>query len=130
MANPELTLVHSDSRGELYSILLPTGQEVMLLHSVAGSRRGGHSHNVAEDVMILSGRMRYWKLSLENGAYSIEELGPGTISSNAPGQAHMGEFWEDTWLLEIKHAKKGEWTQANYPPWRSIVERRADVDSS
>ena len=123
---PRIELVHADNRGEIYSIALPDGQELMLLHSVAGSLRGGHSHSCDEVVLLLSGKMRYLKHidSFPNDTVS-EEMAGGDLSYNPAGQNHMGEALTDLWLIEYKFAKKGEWTQANYPPYREQVEESA-----
>ena len=118
---PTLELVHSDARGEMYSISLPGDRELMLLFSRKGTRRGGHSHSVPETIMLLDGKMRYHKLNADCPR-PPEELGPGDCSRNEAGEVHMGEFTEPTWLIEFKLAKKGEWTQENYIPWRRLVE--------
>ena len=124
---PSIKLVHTDNRGEIYSIELPDGQELMLLHSVAGSLRGGHSHSCDEVVLLLSGKMRYHKHI--NGLSQIKTMADGDLSYNPVGQNHMGEFLEDSWVVEYKFAKKGEWTQANYAPYREQVEERARASS-
>lgn len=71
--------------------------------------------------MLLDGKMRYHKLNADCPR-PPEELGPGDCSRNEAGEVHMGEFTEPTWLIEFKLAKKGEWTQENYIPWRRLVE--------
>ena len=125
---PEITLVHSDARGEMYSISLPDNRELMLLHSPKGSLRGGHSHSVPESVMVLTGEMRYHKISgqrARDGAEYTVTLREGMFSPNAAWGVHMGEFLEDTWLIEWKHARIGQWTQENYAPWREKVDAKA-----
>jgi quercetin dioxygenase-like cupin family protein len=117
---PQLELVHSDARGDIYSITLPNHQEVMLLSSKAGTLRGGHSHDCDEVVMLISGKMRYHKLIGQVDVTSILE--PGDLSHNPAGEVHMGEFVEDSWVLEVKQARIGEWTQENYPPYRERVD--------
>ena len=117
---PSITLVHQDARGELYSISLPDNRELMLLHSTKGSLRGGHSHSVSEVVMLLTGKMRYHKV-LNPLVTLTQDLEAGGTSGNAPGEVHMGEFLEDSWLIEFKLARKGEWTQENYEPLRARV---------
>ena len=123
---PTIHLEHADNRGEIYSIELPDGQELMLLHSVAGSLRGGHSHSCNEVVLLLSGKMRYHKHlnGLPNDT-QIKMMSGGDLSYNSAGQNHMGEFLEDSWVVELKLARKGEWTQANYAPYREQVEESA-----
>ena len=116
---PVLKLEHADSRGEIYSILLPDGHELMLLHSVPGVLRGGHSHTCDERILMLSGAMRYYKMVDGKEQHSL--LGGGDDSFNPAGQEHMGEFLEDSWLIEYKLAKVGEWTQENYAPFRARV---------
>jgi len=117
---PTLTLVHKDSRGEIYSISLPDGHELMLIHSTPGSFRGGHSHSCAENVLLLSGGMKYHKLRVDGISFT-ENVEPGQVKFNAIGRIHMGEFYKDSWLIEYKFAKKGEWTQQNFEPMREKV---------
>jgi len=112
---PMIKLEHADSRGEIYSIELPDGHELMLIHSTAGAFRGGHSHSCDEVVVMLSGKMRYHK---EHYTIIMTE---GAASHNEAGLNHMGEFLEDSWLVEYKFAKKGQWTQQNYEPMREKV---------
>jgi len=112
---PAIKLEHTDSRGEIYSIALPDGHELMLIHSTLGAFRGGHSHSCDEVVVMLSGKMLYHK---EHYAITMTE---GVASHNEAGLNHMGEFLEDSWLVEYKFAKKGEWTQQNYEPMREKV---------
>ena len=121
MCTPEIKLEHQDSRGEIYSISLPDGHELMLVHSTPGAFRGGHSHSCGELVMMLVGYMQYHK----DEDNDLTLFSPGSISFNSPGQVHMGEFLEDSWLIEYKLAKKGEWTQEDYPPMRENV--RANI---
>lgn len=120
MESPTLVHEHSDSRGDIWSLQLPGNREVMLLRSVKGSFRGGHSHSCPETIVVLEGLMRYWKKSRQGREWKYI-LGGGDRSDNAPGEVHMGEFLEETWLLEVKHARKGEWTQEDYEPYRSRV---------
>ncbi len=119
---PVLKLEHEDSRGEIYSIELPNGHELMLLHSTPGSFRGGHSHTCKEIILLLSGAMRYHKKDdeLKSQEWSAI-LGPGEHSFNHANQIHMGEFLEDTWLVEYKLAPKGSWEQTDYEPFRKQV---------
>ena len=125
---PTIKQVSADSRGEIYSISLPDNRELMLLHSAAGSMRGGHSHNVPESVMVLTGSMRYRKKSpygtrIETTFF----LQAGDSSPTAAGTDHVADFPKDTWLVEMKHARIGEWTQSNYAPWRAEVEANAKL---
>ena len=119
---PTITKVSADERGEMYSISLPGDRELMLLHSFKGTLRGGHSHSCPEALLLLSGRMRYTKKSLLSGRERQEELAEGDWSYNYAGLVHMGEFLEDSWLIEYKiGVTKEGWTQANYAPYRDKV---------
>mgnify|MGYP001572940857 CR=1 FL=1 len=120
---PELTLIHEDKRGAIYSILLPTKQELMLFHSNAGFLRGGHSHDVPEIVMLLSGRLRYHKMV--GGQEVVIVLEPGEISFNAPGEPHMGFFEEESWLIEWKiNTPAGGFLTTDFEPFRDLVRER------
>jgi len=121
---PAISLVHADARGEMYSISLPGDQELMLLHSKRGSLRGGHSHDVPECVMVLTGGLRYRKRT-PNGVERTEELKAGDCAFTPAGEIHLGQFLEDTWITELKLAAKGQWSQENYTPWRTEVEHNA-----
>ena len=124
-ADPTITKVHEDSRGEMYTINLPGDRELMLLFSKKGSLRGGHSHDVPESVMVLAGRMRYHKLltgPTDSPLTGYTTLSDGDSSKNRGGEVHMGEFLEDTWLIEWKvGTTKTGWKNTNYEPWREKV---------
>ena len=123
---PTIQLVHADSRGEMYSISLPGDRELMLLHSTKGSLRGGHSHDVPESVMVLTGQMRYHKTRGLGFANNWNDFGEGEYSTNDAGKIHMGEFLEDTWLIEWKiGSKKQESKTVDYEPYR--VKVRASI---
>lgn len=123
---PALKLEHSDARGEIYSITLPNDQELMLLHSKAGSIRGGHSHDVDEIVVLLTGRMAYHKLEETTVINSCEGMRAGDTSFNPAGLIHMGEFLEDSWVLEWKiDTNKTGWKNTDYAPWRERVRANA-----
>ena len=122
MFTPILKLEHADSRGEIYSITLPDDKELMLLHSKKGTLRGGHSHDVDEVVVLLTGRMLYYKDGIDG---HFEMLIGGEASCNPAWLIHMGEFLEDTWLIEQKLAKKGEWKNIDHAEWRERVKANA-----
>ena len=125
MFKPEIKLELADDRGEIYSIGLPDGTEFMLIHSKEGTLRGGHSHNVSERVMLLTGQMMYHKVDLaakERDAEWTELLIGGDSSFNAEGVKHMGEFLEDTWLVEVKPGTPAHTAvDTDYQPFRKRV---------
>lgn len=122
---PTIKLEHSDSRGELYSILLPGDRELMLLHSKEGALRGGHCHDVDELVVLLTGKMRYFK-KFEEGNERVMEMLAGDVSFNPAGENHMGEFTEDSWVMEWKiNTSKGKWRNIDYEPYRNKVRANA-----
>ena len=127
---PTIKLEHSDARGEIYSITLPNDQELILLHSKAGSIRGGHSHDVDEIVVLLTGRMEYTKKADITSWESHKPLRAGYASFNPKGEYHVGEFLEDSWLLEWKiGTNKTGWKNLDYAPWRERVKANADTPS-
>ena len=119
MFTPTIKLEHADARGEIYSIALPDGHEVMLVHSTPGSLRGGHSHSCPEGILMVSGLMEYHIMhGDESNTYLMVAGNPW---HHGPGVIHMGQFLEDSWLIEVKEAKKGDWTQTDYEPYREKV---------
>ena len=119
---PEIKLELADDRGEIYSITLPDDPELMLLHSKKGTLRGGHSHDVEEIIVMLSGGMIYHKGFGDFRGSMSTTLKEGDVSRNKLGQPHMGEFLEDTWLIEYKmgtHRRASVTT--DYEPYRSQV---------
>ena len=120
MFTPELHLEHTDARGEIYSITLPGDQELMLLHSKAGSLRGGHSHDVDEIVVVLTGKMGYHKVLDGKEVMDVVKAGEGSF--NKAGVVHMGQFEEDSWLVEWRvNTRKGKSKNSDYPAWRERV---------
>ena len=129
---PEITLVSEDARGEIYSISLPGDRELMLLHSKAGTLRGGHSHDVPESNMVLTGKVKYQRIIPEawvsgrKGVSRWQILGDGGSLFNEANEIHMGEFLEDSWMIEWKVCKdKHSWKNTNYAPWREMVDANA-----
>lgn len=119
---PEIKLEHSDARGEIYSVQLPGDRELMLLYSKEGSLRGGHAHDVDELVVVLTGSMIYHKRDEAGNAW-VENVKEGDASYNPAGRIHMGEFSEDSWVLEWKlGTTKGTWNNIDYTPWRERVQ--------
>ena len=123
---PTITRVSEDARGEMYVITLPGDRELLLLHSVAGSFRGGHAHTVDEIVVMLAGAMRYHKRSEAGKEAHGEVLKGGQGSFNEKGLVHLGEFTEDSWLIEWKiDTHNGAWKNLEYAPWREKVAANA-----
>lgn len=117
-----LQQVHEDPRGSIYSIVLPTNQELMLFFCKAGQLRGGHSHDVPELVVLLSGRVRYH--TLLNGREQVVDYAAGGSIYNSANVPHMAEFLEESWVAEWKIGVHiGEWTTTEYEPMRSRVRR-------
>ena len=136
MGEPTISKIHQDSRGEMYAITLPGERELILLHSKAGALRGGHSHDVDEVVLLLTGTMRYYKrwkgheqiFTMHSDGLQpvLAEGSPGmqmsSVSINPAGEVHMGQFLEDSWVLEWKVcSNKQSWTNTDYEPWRERV---------
>ncbi len=121
---PTIEQVSTDERGEIYVVNLPGNRELILLHSRAGTLRGGHAHDVDEVVVLLTGKMAYHKRD-ERGKESGRVVRAGDASHNPVGLTHMGEFLEDSWVMEWKLAKKGEWRNLDYQPWRERVKANA-----
>ena len=130
MEEPSITLEHKDNRGEIYSISLPGNRELMLLFYKAGVFRGGHSRDVHEVVVLLSGKMKYYKLPIGGDGIVGEGrtiiLKEGDRSYNRAGEIHMGEFLEDSWVVEYKFAEKDAWKQVDYEPYRQMVRESAE----
>ena len=80
---PTVSLVSDDARGQIYVVNLPGDRELLLLHSVKGTLRGGHSHDVDEVVTMLSGAMLYHKLV--DGREQTQPL-TVTVSKTSDGQ--------------------------------------------
>lgn len=120
----DLKTMHTDPRGAIYGVALPTGQELLLFFCNRGFLRGGHSHSVPEVVAVVSGHLRYHKMV--KGEEKVFDLYPGDTMVNYPDEPHMGFFVEDTWLLEFKFgpgSAVGEWTTTEYEPMREQVRR-------
>ena len=116
--------IHSDSRGDIYRVLLPGNQELMLFFCKAGFLRGGHSHNCDEMVILLSGKMRYHKW--QDGAEELTDLQEGQVSYTPAGVAHLGEFLTDCWLIDWKlgGVPAGGFTTQDFEPFRKLVRER------
>lgn len=120
----QLETIHQDARGEIYRVLLPGEQELMLFHCKAGYLRGGHSHDCAEMVMLLSGKLRYHKMVA--GFLEVTDLVEGEVTYNPAGVPHMGEFLEDSWVLDWKlgGVPAGGFVTTDYEPFRKLVKEK------
>src|SRR3990167_2276452 len=98
METPVIRLEHSDARGEIFSISLPGNRELMLLHSLKGSLRGGHAHDCDEVITLLTGRVFYRKHDGDATAWS-EHMIAGDSHFIPKGTFHLAEFLEDSWVL-------------------------------
>jgi quercetin dioxygenase-like cupin family protein len=120
MERPKLEPVAKDYRGESWRILFPDNREMMIIFTKKGCYRGGHSHSVPETSLLLSGKLKYWKIV--DGKETIFEKSPGEPLFNKPGEIHLALALEDSWLIDWKiDAKIGEWTTANYPLYRTKI---------
>ncbi len=126
---PHLEPIAQDRRGANWSLLLPNGGELILIYTRKGMYRGGHSHDKPETNLMLSGRIKYWKMH-PDGRETEFELGPGETSHNEPGEAHLALALEDYWLVEWKiGVKAGESRTISYPPYRKKVEDQLKGDT-
>lgn len=127
MFEPTIEKVSEDARGEIYVINLPNNQELVLLHSKAGTLRGGHAHDVDEVVVLLSGAMDYTKKSDGEAPSDYKFIGTnGGHTFNPAHKYHMAEFKEDSWVLEWKiNTDKHSWKNIDYAPWRELVNANA-----
>ena len=84
----------------------------------------------AARIATLSGKMKYYKLPIGGDGIVGEGrtiiLKEGDRSYNRAGEIHMGEFLEDSWVVEYKFSDKDAWTQADYEPYRQMVRESAE----
>lgn len=121
---PVLTKIAENKRGASWSIMLPNGQELILIRTNKGFWRGGHSHNVIEASVLLSGRIRYWKLD-PPGVESQFDVETGSVLHNAPGAVHLALALEDYWLIDLRPGSKAsDIKSTNYPPYRKFVDEQ------
>lgn len=123
----KLELVHQDARGDIYRVLLPGNRELMLFRCVKGYLRGGHSHDCDEMIILLSGKMRYRKWV--NGAEEVTELEAGQVSYNPAGVPHMGEFLEESWVLDwkLRGVTAGGFLTTDFETFRKLVRERMQI---
>jgi len=116
----ELEPVASDYRGESWRIVFSDNREALLIFTKAGFLRGGHSHSKPEVSLILTGKVRTWKII--NGAEVVAEKAAGEFMSNQADEPHLTLALEDCWLIDWKiDAHIGEWITTNYEPYRVHV---------
>ena len=122
--DPVFSKIAEDERGASWSILLPDGQELVLIRTNAGYWRGGHSHNVDEVSVLLSGKALYLKRSLAQEELTFIE-GPGDVLPNLAGEEHAAFALEDYWLIDIRPGSKAsDIHNTDYPLWREFVNRQ------
>lgn len=117
----KLEPVAKDYRGESWRILFPDNREALLIFTKAGFLRGGHSHSKPEISLLLTGRVRNWKIM--NNKEVVSEKSAGETMTNEAGDPHLTLALEDYWLLDWKlNTKIGESKSTNYPPYRAKVD--------
>jgi len=117
---PKLELVSKDYRGESWRIVFPDNREALLIFTKKGFYRGGHSHSKPEVSLLLTGRVKTWKII--NGEEIIMEKSAGEFLSNQADEPHLTLALEDYWLFDWKiDAHFGEWVTTNYEPYRVHV---------
>ena len=118
---PRIEKIAEDFRGSSWAVLLPDGTEGVLIFTKKGVLRGGHWHNKPETSLLLSGRMKYWKMERGKETEFVQEA--GDVLHNEPGEPHLALSLEDGWLFDWRvGAKKGETVTTNYTPYRKRVE--------
>jgi len=126
---PKLELVVKDYRGESWRIVFPDNREALLIFTKAGYFRGGHSHSKPEVSLLLTGRVKNWKIVRVNNDTKpnpthelITELSAGCFMINQAGEPHLTLALEDYWLIDWKiDAHIGEWITTDYEPYRKRV---------
>ena len=117
---PVFEKISEDERGANYRVLLPHGQELLLIFTKAGYSRGGHFHDTEEVALVLTGRVEIQKMV--DGRLESFERTAGQTYHNARGEPHVGTFKEDSWILDWKlTAKAGEFRTTDYLPFRKLV---------
>ena len=118
---PKLSFIAEDERGASWGLTFPDGSEAIIIFSKKGAFRGGHSHNVDEISLLLSGKAHYWKRTGDGQESEFDEL-PGEALFNKAGHPHLARFDEDSWLFDWRLGKPVV-THA-YPTYRGRVERQ------
>jgi hypothetical protein len=124
---PKLTKIAEDHRGASWSITLPGGQELVLIRTKAGFWRGGHSHNVHETSVLLSGRALYLKkFASRTGGQEFAVIHEtGHSLHNEPGEVHAALALEDYWLIDLRPGTTADQVKStNWGPWRRLVENQ------
>jgi len=134
----KLEPVAKDYRGESWRIVFPDNREALLIFTKAGFFRGGHSHSKPEISLLLTGKVRTWKMIGDQEIVAVK--GAGEFMINQAGEPHLTLALEDYWLIDWKiNAHIGEWITTNYEPYRVRVrhqkpnantEEVADVDGT
>lgn len=118
-----MNMIAKDARGESWSLLLPNGQELVIIYTKKGFYRGGHSHDKPETSFLLSGSIRYLK-RYPDGREEVFDHAAGEPLHNEPGEIHLALALDDYWLLDTRTAKAGEIKTTNYEPYRKKVEEQ------
>ena len=130
-AEPKLTKIAEDKRGASWSILLPDGQEIILIRTNAGYWRGGHSHNVREVSVLLSGSALYLTVNSEQiGSRVIEPFiqQAGEVLCNPPGKVHAALALDDYWLVDMRPGSKAaDIKSTNDRDLRRLIEQQREA---
>ncbi|MDE1829666.1 MAG: hypothetical protein KGI25_05025, partial [Thaumarchaeota archaeon] len=104
-----------DIRGKI--LFLSHGdKKINLVEIKKGFARGGHYHKIAQDHIIISGKLEYREENVKTGKEHIKTIAVPTIIHVPPDTAHLLIAIEDTLFLET-FDKTLEAT--NYPKYRN-----------
>lgn len=112
-----------DARGKIF-FLSHGDEKVNLVEIKKGFARGGHYHTIAQDHIIISGKLEYREENVKTGQEQIKIIDVPTIIHVPAHTAHLLMAIEDTLFLETFN-KTIE--SINYPKYRNIVEERMKV---
>lgn len=112
-----------DARGKIF-FLSHGDEKVNLVEIKKGFARGGHYHTIAQDHIIISGKLEYREENVKTGQEKIKIVDVPTIIHVPAHTAHLLMAIEDTLFLETFN-KTIE--SINYPKYRNIVEERMKV---
>ena len=109
-----------DIRGKI--LFLSRGDEkINLVEIKKGFARGGHYHSIAQDHIVISGKLEYREENVKTGQERIKIMDVPIIIHVPAETAHLLIAIEDTLFLEIFDSTL---ETTNYPKYRNIVEER------
>jgi len=121
----EIKLQGTDHRGSVYCGMVNGEEKFLVVETKKEKRRGGHYHNIDTFHFVVSGKVTYYELQLDDKGQRIENknevkknVSGGTLIQTPAFAVHMIKALEDSTIIEPLDKNK---ETIEYAPYRKMI---------